>query len=277
MKHRKRPYTSVTHVWNNASAVFYSADLTPLHSHNTIQLILDTQKNFKFRPINGSWNTYKTLIIKENVIHQLDTNDSVQLMIYLDAGSELARMIKERFLKENDFHAPDMNIFHLVNSMELEKALLQPGPFLFQNLIYRILERLTLQHVHAPVDKRISQIEQIISTSEPNEFTIKSLAETVFLSESRLRSLFKCETEVSLYHYILWNKLRYAINQIMSGDTVAGAAIEGGFNDSSHFHKMMVKMFGISPSGFLKANKTDDHIIRDKAPMYFKTKVYGSG
>jgi AraC-like DNA-binding protein len=275
MKHGKRPYTTAVHVWNNASAVFYSADLTPFHSHNTMQLILDTQKNFRFRLFNGQWNTYKTLIIKENVIHQLDTNHSVQLMIYLDAESDLARSIKDRFLAGKDFHAPDLNIFHLVNSRQLESALLRPGPVLFHNLIYTILENLAQQNVRVSVDKRILQVEQIISTSQPEDFTIKSLAKAVFLSESRLRSLFKSETEESLYQYILWNKLRYATNQIMSGDTVGSAAIDGGFNDSSHFHKMMVKVFGISPSRFLKIN--DDFIVRGQSPMYFKTRVYSSG
>jgi AraC-like DNA-binding protein len=273
MKHGKRPYTSAVYVWNDASAVFYSADLTPFHSHNTMQLILDTQRNFRFRLPNGQWSTCKSLIIKENVIHQLDTNHSVQLMIYLDAKSDLARLIKAKFLVEKDVHAPDLNIFHLVNAGELERALLTPGPALFHNLIYKILENLARHDNRLPVDERVLLVEQAISTSQPEEITISSLAGKVFLSQSRLRALFKGATGVSLYQYILWNKLRFATNQIMSGDSVGSAAIDAGFIDSSHFHKMMVKFFGISPSGFLK-NKNEDFIVLDPAPMYFKTRVH---
>ena len=125
-----------------------------------------------------------------------------------------------------------------------------------------------------PADKRILITEQAISTTHPEETTIKSLADKACLSESRLRSLFKDVTGVSLYRYMLWNKIRYATNQIMAGYTVNDAAIDAGFTDSSHFHKMMVKMFGISPSKFLKDNKTDNLVMCDQSPLHFETRVY---
>ena len=49
MKHGKSPFTSASYVWNGSSAVFFSSCLTPFHSHNTMQLVLDTQTNFRFR------------------------------------------------------------------------------------------------------------------------------------------------------------------------------------------------------------------------------------
>ena len=61
MKHGKSPYTSAFYVWNGMSAVFYSSCLTPLHCHNTMQLILDIQKDFRFRLKNGRWSNYKSL------------------------------------------------------------------------------------------------------------------------------------------------------------------------------------------------------------------------
>src|ERR1043166_3395122 len=98
MKHRRSPYTSATHKWSKVSAVFFSSYLTSFHSHNTIQLVLDTQKDFRFRVKGGQWNRYRSLIIKENVIHQLDTNNSVQLIIYLDAETEIAKAITSEYL-----------------------------------------------------------------------------------------------------------------------------------------------------------------------------------
>ena len=41
---------------------------------------------------------YKSLIIRENAIHQLDTNDSVQFPVYLDAQCEMAKRIKVKYL-----------------------------------------------------------------------------------------------------------------------------------------------------------------------------------
>jgi AraC-like DNA-binding protein len=277
MKHGKSPYTSTFYLWNGVAAFFYSSHLTSFHSHNTMQLVLDTQTDFKFKVKNGGWKTYKSLIIKENVIHQLDTNNSVQLIIYLDAETRIAQAIKSKYLVENEIYPLDLNVFHFVNSNELQQALLKPEPSLLESLINRILASLSLQIGNALADERILRAEQAISTAHPEEITMKSLADKACLSESRLRSLFKDVTGVSLYRYILWNKIRYATNQIMAGYTVNDAAIDAGFTDSSHFHKMMVKMFGISPSKFLKDNKPNNLVMCDESPLHFETRVYNKG
>jgi AraC-like DNA-binding protein len=239
-----------------------------------MQLVLDTQKNFRFRIKNGPWQVYKSLIIKENVIHQLDTNHSVQLIIYLAAEGKIARAIKATRLLDNDTYSPDLNIFHFVNSNELEQALVNPEQARLKNLIDRILQRLSRDLSIVSSDKRVVLIEQAISTMDPEEISLKSLAGKVFLSESRLRSLFKEATGVPLHRFILWNKIRFATNQIMAGDSVNQAAIEAGFTDSSHLYKMMVKMYGKSPSGFLKNNNPNQSVQCDENPLYFKTSYY---
>ncbi len=277
MKHGKSPYTSTFYMWNGVAAFFYSSHLTSFHSHNTMQLVLDTQKDFRFKVKGSNWKTYKSLIIKENVIHQLDTNDSVQLMIYLDAETRIAQTIKLKYLAENETYPLNLNIFHFVNSNDLQRALLNTEPILLENLINRILGSLSLEIGNVVADERILITEQAISTTHPEETTIKSLANKACLSVSRLRSLFKEVTGVSLYHYVLWNKIRYATNQIMAGHTVNDAAIDAGFTDSSHFHKMMVQMFGISPSKFLKDNKNDTFVMCDQSPLHFETRVYNKG
>jgi AraC-like DNA-binding protein len=261
-------------MWNGMAAIFYSSYVTPFHSHNTLQLVLDIQKDFRFRIQNGSWKTYKSLIIKENVIHQLDTHDSVQLIIYLDTETKISKAIKAKYLFENEIYSPDMNIFHFINSNELQQALLNPEQLLMERLVQKVLKSLSLGIGITFTDERIVMVGQTISTTHPEEITIKSLAEKVCLSESRLRSLFKEVKGVSLYRYILWNKIRYATNQIMAGYSVNEAALDAGFTDSSHFHKMMVKMFGISPSDFLKKNKGNRFGIFYQSPLHFETIVH---
>jgi AraC-like DNA-binding protein len=273
VKHGKSPFTSFYYVWNKASAVFYSACKTPFHSHNTMQLILDTQNNFRFRVKNGQWNTYKSLIIRENVCHQLDTHNSVQLIIYLDAESNGAKDIKSGPLLGKEIYAPDLNIFHLVNSHELEQALVNPEAGRMESLIKIILENLSKEIGIQFSDERILLIEQTISHTHPAEVSIEMLAKKIYLSQSRLRSLFKKVTGTSIHHYMLCNKIRFATNLIMAGNSINEAAVEAGFTDSSHFHKMMVKLFGIAPSDFLKNNKPTQYVICDKDRLVFKTNL----
>jgi AraC-like DNA-binding protein len=274
MKHRMRPFTSFYYIWEDCSAVFYSSNLTPFHSHNTLQLVFDIQNNFRFRLENGQWHTYKTLIIRENIIHQLDTNKSVQFIIYLDAQSTFSKAIKSTFLIDKEVYEPNLNIYHLVNSGDIEKALIQPEAAVMKNLVHKILGGICLKIGSQSPDKRIAMVEQIICTYEPTEYSIKTLAEKVFLSESRLRSLFKKVTGTTIHRYILYNKIRFATNQLMAGKTVSDAAFEGGFSDSSHLHKMMVKVFGITPSDFLQNNKQRQYLICDPNRLHFRTHIH---
>jgi AraC-like DNA-binding protein len=274
MKHKMSPFTSFYYIWEECSAVFYSSSLTPFHSHNTLQLVFDIQNNFRFRLENGQWHTHKSLIIRENIIHQLDTNKSVQLIIYLDAQSIFSRTIKSTFLNDKVVYEPDLNIYQLANSVDIERALIKPEAAIMKNLVQKILGKICLKIGSPSPDKRISIVEQIICTSVPTEFSIKTLAEKVYLSESRLRSLFKKVTGISIHHYILFNKIRSATSQLMAGKTVSDAAFEGGFSDSSHLHKMMVRVFGISPSDFLQSNKQKQYLICDPNRLHFRTHIY---
>jgi len=274
MKHRKSPYTSTFYMWKGLAAFFYASHLTSFHSHNTMQLVLDTQKDFRFKTKGSGWRVCKSLLIKENVLHQLDTNESVQLIIYIDAETRIAQSIKSRYLVNNEVHILDLNIFHFTNSAELQQALLTRDPSVLESIINRIVESLSLETGNVVTDRRIAMAEQFISTTHPEHITISSIADKICLSESRLRSLFKQVTGVSLYRYMLWNKIWYATSQIMAGYSVNEAAIDAGFTDSSHFHKMMVQMFGISPSRFLKDNMPDNLVLCDKSPLHFETHVY---
>ena len=274
MKHGKSPYTSTFYYWHGKAALFYSSHLTSLHSHNTMQLVLDTHKGFKFKTKDGYWINCKSLIIRENVIHQLDTNNSVQLIIYIDPQSAIAQTIKANWLHKQEFYSLNLNVFHFANSNELQQALLNPASQFMEILIDRILGRLSAEWNDQTVEDRILSIEQQISNTHPDMTSIKDLASQACLSESRLRFLFKKATGASLYRYMLWNKIRYATNLVMAGHTVNDAALDAGFTDGSHYHKMMIKIFGISPSNFLKVNRIDHIMICDKWPLQFETWVF---
>jgi len=229
-----------------------------------VQLVLDTQESFRFRTRNSPWNNYRSLLIRENVIHQLDTNNSVQLIIYLDTATEIAQAINFEYLRENDVYAPPVNIFHFADSSQLQLALLRQDPLLVETLMHRILTHLSRKIGITRDDERVVRVEQMISATSPTEISMSMLAAGVCLSESRLRALFREVTGISLYRYILWNKIRFATNRLMAGDSVNGAALEAGFTDSSHYHKMMVQLFGMSPSAFLKENLLNDFVVCER-------------
>ena len=92
------------------------------------------------------------------------------------------------------------------------------------------------------------------------DITPQTFADIVFLSPSRLASLFKQQTGSSLSKYLLWTRLRQAIYLILSDEsrTLTDVAYDTGFYDLPQFNKYMYEMFGMPP----KALKHNSDLIR---------------
>lgn len=274
MKATTSPFRSNFYLWNGVSAIFFSNCVTNVHSHNTMQLITDLHSQFRCRVGEEPWRTYKNLIIREDVPHQLDTHDSVQLIIYLDTDTAAAKAITDRYLQDKAAAEPVFHLFDFVKPNELEQVLLKPDPIVLHVIVGRIIKAWAGELAPSTSDPRIKAIMHAIDTSKPDELTTGVLAAQVHLSESRLRALFRQHAGVSIYKYILWSRIRFAINKVMTGSSINDAAWEAGFTDNSHFHKMLVTMFGISPSQFLRDNKTMEIFTCDLSPLNFETTVY---
>src|ERR1700722_14964615 len=274
MKSTMSPFRSNFYLWNGVSAIFFSNCVTNIHSHNTLQIITDIHHQFRCRVNDAPWLTCKNLIIKQDTPHQLDTNDSVQLILYLDTATTTARSITSRHLRDKDKAEPELNLFDIVRPNDLQQVLLKPAPQTLHSIVSRILQQLAGETAAPLPDPRIRIVEQAIDNGRPDQLNIGTLAAQVHLSESRLRALFRQQTGVPIYKYILWSRIRFAINRVMTGSPINDAAWEAGFTDNSHFHKILVTMFGISPSQFLRENKTMDIFTCDRSPLHFETTVY---
>jgi AraC-like DNA-binding protein len=57
----------------------------------------------------------------------------------------------------------------------------------------------------------------------------------------------------------------------MNGASIAEAAAAGGFADSSHFHRVMLHLFGVSPSRFMRANERKRIEYISPAPLRLVT------
>ena len=274
MKSPQRPFRTNFYLWNGVAALFFSSCITDPHSHNTMQVFLDLQEGFKCKLSGGSWQTHQLLILRENVIHQLDTNGSVQLLIYLDAGSNIARQLKAQYLHDSDAASPGMPLLSMLHPGDLQRAVLEQNPQLLWQLIAQIFTLLTETPGALRVDPRVAKAEQLIAAGPPALLSISTVADSVCLSESRLRALFKKHTGVSIYQYLLWARLRCGISQLMAGKAVRDAAMEAGFSDSSHFHKMLVQMFGLGPGAFIKNNRVMQMVSCDETTLRFETNLY---
>lgn len=86
------------------------------------------------------------------------------------------------------------------------------------------------------------------------DLSVKSIADGLNISSSRLSHLFKEHTGSSMWRYVMAKRLVLARSLLLEGKSVVDACYESGFQDYAHFNKTFSKAFHISPGRFLKEN-----------------------
>jgi AraC-like DNA-binding protein len=97
------------------------------------------------------------------------------------------------------------------------------------------------------VDARVLAAMHFLRDSPQDYGSIDALAERVHLSSSRFAHLFKAALGVPVRRYVLWMKLRRALDLAIAGDSLTSAALSAGFADSAHLSRTVRSMLGIAP------------------------------
>jgi AraC-like DNA-binding protein len=99
----------------------------------------------------------------------------------------------------------------------------------------------------APVDSRVETALSFLRESPQHYGSIEALAEKVHLSPSRFAHVFKATVGVPVRRYVLWMKMRRALDLAIAGDSLTTAALSAGFADSAHLSRTVRAMMGIAP------------------------------
>ncbi len=117
-----------------------------------------------------------------------------------------------------------------------------------------------IQSAHSPT---ILSAIQIINLMVYDTIRINELAERLYLSESRLRKIFKTEVGISMSEYINRRKIAESKILLLGGIPVTKIAQQLKFFDLSHFYRIFKKYEGMTPKQFLNtitSQKNNDDI-----------------
>ena len=73
-------------------------------------------------------------------------------------------------------------------------------------------------------------------------------AAAAHVSPSRLTHAFSQETGIPFRRYVLWARIRRAVQQVGGGANLTEAAVNAGFSDSAHLSRVFRANFGLPPS-----------------------------
>ncbi|MCF2443428.1 AraC family transcriptional regulator [Dyadobacter sp. CY345] len=217
-----------------------------IHHHAAYQIALSNDTPFNSTISGVQYEKIHGFLIKPHVPHfcvaEKGTLNVLNIEPYSNIGLELASRLKEN----QDYiifeSLPETNSFFQTPNDSLD--------------VNTIVDAMLSKLPSIDYDERVVQIVEYIKANyfEQN-ITPQTFADIVFLSPSRLASLFKKQTGSSLSKYLLWTRLRQAIYLTLSDKdrSLTDIAYDTGFYDLPQFNKYMYQMFGMPPKA-LKHN-----------------------
>lgn len=222
-----------------------------IHHHSAYQIVLSNDTPFT-STINGQLcERIHGFLIKPQVPHHCVAEQGslnvVNIEPYSAIGLELSRMFKTN------------EAYIVFDSLTETNTFFQTGKDTFD--IYTIINALLAKLPTIEYDERVRKIVDYIKANYfKQHITPQTFADMVFLSPSRLASLFKEQTGSSLSKYLLWTRLRQVVYLTLSEKdrSLTDIAYDTGFYDLPQLNKYMYEMFGMPP----KALKHNSDLIQ---------------
>jgi AraC-like DNA-binding protein len=222
------------------------------HRHHVLQIEIGIKTSFRLQ-IDGASYEYRSVIIAPNVPHQVDDHNEWQLMLHIDPESLAAKQLLETHLGNRRFKEivfssiesllPEINSYvHSIHSCRNAKKL-------FDNIVSALLSSPINP---TPIDQRIKAALKILRRLPVKKISTKAIAEAICLSESRFTHLFKYQMGIPVRRYLLWLRLRDAVEQAFNGMSFTYAAHHAGFSDSAHLSRTFKQMSGMTLTNYLK-------------------------
>lgn len=222
-----------------------------VHHHSAYQIVLSNDTPFS-STINGIlYERIHGFLLKPHVPHfcvaEKGTLNVLNIEPYSNIGLELASRFKEDQAYIVFDTPPETNSFFQTPKDSLD--------------VIKVVDALISKLPSAEYDERVTKIVGYIKDNYfRSDITPQTFVDMVFLSPSRLASLFKKQTGSSLSKYLLWIRLRQAVYLALSDKdrSLTDIAYDTGFYDLPQLNKYMYEMFGMPP----KALKLNSDLIQ---------------
>ena len=222
------------------------------HRHHVIQIQIGIEATFRLQIAGGAYD-FRAVIIAPNVPHQADDHRKWQLMLHIEPDSLVGRRLLKTYVQNRRFKEIEFKIieplFVEIKSFVGRIHSCNCAQKLFDAVVYALLKSPVEQ---GPIDARIKAALEISRQMPVKKISTKAVAAAVGLSESRFIHLFKYQVGIPLRRYLLWLRLRDAVEQILNGMAFTHAAHHAGFSDSAHLSRTFKQMSGMTLTDYLK-------------------------
>jgi len=220
---------------------------TIVHDHHAVQIAICFEDKIEMILTDLTINE-KSIIIDSDVPHECRTRDNNFLLINIDPECKIGKGLRKVYLTGNKTaRLPEKLVEQLLEDF-IPMFLGEPNMDCIFKITFKFLQKLSQADVKEELDDRIVKVLQVLNKPGNSALKVKDLAETVYLSPSRLIHLFTTEVGIPIRKYILWARLLISLQHILNANDITEAALVGGFSDAPHFNRTFKRMFGLNPT-----------------------------
>ena len=204
-----------------------------IHAHPVLEIINASKGTFSLTSSGRTYDQLVFAIIQPNISHSVAAEDCTAQILMVES------------------HNASLSDWLVEEGIKMENGIFAKRNFTDEDQVFLKIKHLAVtEDFKTPTDPRISDCIQFM---EENDLAYKNLIPAlkakVFLSDSRLSHLFKEHIGVSIKKYLVWNKLRQAINQYLNEQTnLTDVSLQSGFFDQAHLSNSFKSVLGVSPS-----------------------------
>ena len=234
------------------------------HDHYVIELVLKGADRFYCAGKNFTATVNQLVLINPGEVHTGSTIAGIPLQyfsIYPDtkALQEVTDALEIPISRDFNFRTCKAGPSCLTEKLQVlyHSFISPPDTLQQQEAFFECMEALFQYEQKKPKkdngngDARIKKLTDFIACNFREDISLKKMAELVSLNPFHLIRLFKKNTGLSPYDYLLIVRTEYAKKLLHEGSRVEEAARNSGFYDTSHLNRSLRKIAATSPKSFL--------------------------
>lgn len=219
---------------------------TKPHRHHALQLCIALEASVQVALAGAEPRLFGGILIGANVEHRVGGRGEVVALYYVEASSEDGQALASYLAGARVRSLPPGVRAVLRRAAKRD----QPGgpDFLAE---WRVSVAMALGLPRPGLrggDREVVRTIQALEGAFPRAIPIGELARLVGLRQRALSARFRGETGMSIRAFVLWLRLKAAVNCMADGRNLTDAAYAGGFSDGAHLSRTFAHMFGVAPS-----------------------------
>ena len=225
---------------------------TDFHAHHAIQVTLALEGDFELRAA-GERLTGPAVAVAPDASHIFNAAGRIAFLFVEPESADGQALIAAAFhggalaaLPAPALAPPLAALSAAFTANEDDDALMRIGRDLVSALAGPV------ERAAAP-DPRVQRMLAYAAANLEKPLSLPAAANAACLSPSRARHLFVAQTGLPFKTYILWLRIRRAVEIYAAGASLTEAAHEAGFADSAHLSRTFRRTFGV-PAASLRVN-----------------------